>query len=136
MKIVQYAHGEGDFWQVMGPSFASAKVQRELGVPMTSDESTTWFVAKDGNDVAGFGAVRMLKSGVAELRHAYVFEPYRQQGIYAQLLDARLQFARQAGATSCRATVAPALQQHYAGAGFTETRLQGRYVHFEMRLEA
>lgn len=136
MKIQQYGHGELNFWQVMGPNFASAKVQRDLGVPMTSDEATTWFVAMDGETVAGFAAVRLTKSGVAELKHAYVFEPYRQQGVYAQLLDARLRFARQVGATSCRATVAPAIQQHYADAGFTETRRQGRYVHFEMRLGA
>lgn len=136
MIIQQYAHGEKDFWQVMGPSFASARVQRELGVPMTSDDDTTWFVAMDGGEVAGFAAVRLAKAGVAELRHAYVWEPHRQQGLYKQLLDARLQFARQAGCTAARATVAPALQQHYADAGFTETRRQGRYVRFEMRLGA
>lgn len=136
MRIERYAHGERDFWQVMGPSFVSAKVQRELGVPMTSDEATTWFVVMDGDVVAGFAAVRALKNGVAELKHAYVFEPYRNQGVYTKLLQARLDFAREAGCTNCRATVAPALQHHYAEAGFHESRRNGRYVHFEKQLGA
>lgn len=136
MRIERYAHGERDFWQVMGPHFASARIHRELGIPMTSDESCTWFIALADGAVAGFAAVRVLKNNVTELKHAYVFESYRQQGVYTQLLHARINFAREAGCTSCRATVAPALQHHYAEAGFAEGRQQGRYTHFELHLGA
>src|SRR5690606_14480012 len=54
MEIRQYKHGEGDFWQRMGPFLASAAVRRELGAPITSDETTTWWLAVDGDWTLGF----------------------------------------------------------------------------------
>ncbi len=136
IKIKHYFHGEGDFWHRMGHCFASALIQRELGVPLTSDEACTWFLAFDGDALAGFAAIKLLKGDVAELKHSYVFPAYRNNGVYTLLLRARLDYVRQTKCTLCRATVAPALQQHYAEAGFTEVRRQGRYVRFEIRLGA
>src|SRR5690606_34498153 len=103
MEIRQYKHGEGDFWQRMGPFLASAAVRRELGAPITSDETTTWWLALDGEQTLGFVAARR-RAGGWEFRHDYVVLEAREQGVYRALFQARLESCAQTGGT-VRATV-------------------------------
>lgn len=128
-KIALYRHGEADFWQRMGPMFASAQVRRELGAAMTSDESYVWWVALDGDVVAGFAAMEVGK-GVCHLRHAYVDAAYRGQGLYRRLFDARLAAAVETGLRIRVVVNARSLamaQEH----GFVEVGRRGQYTVME-----
>lgn len=59
MKIEKYQHGEANFWQIMGPMFASEEVYKaQGGYPMFSAPSTTWYLAFDGGELIGWVAIR------------------------------------------------------------------------------
>jgi len=125
MKVIRYAHGEKDFWQIMGPCFASAEIRRHLGVPLTSDEGYVWFLAMNGVELSGFAAVKAQKNGICEFKHAYIFGDYRKNGLYTKLLKARLDYAKEIGCTTCKATVAPALRESTSPPGSPRYKTQG-----------
>lgn len=72
MKIKKYVHGQDDFWQVMGPMFASEKVYKaQDGYPMFSDPSTTWYLAFDQGKLIGWIAIQ-LKAKRLDIRFQYI----------------------------------------------------------------
>jgi N-acetylglutamate synthase-like GNAT family acetyltransferase len=135
MQIKKYKHGAGDFWQRMGPFFASAEVQRELGVRMSSDEAHTWWVAVDEDAVAGFAAAEAQKNGIVVLRHAWIRPEYRENGIYEQLFDRRLADLKVEGHTHFRVTTKGTALQLIKRKGFTETGGRGSYTTLELITE-
>lgn len=57
MKIQKMSQNDEGFWDLMGPFFASAEVQRKLKTSMLSDNAHAWFVAiEDGNVLLCLGA--------------------------------------------------------------------------------
>ena len=126
MNVKRYAHGEGDFWQRMGPFLASAQVRRELGVAITSDEKTVWWLAIDGSDILGFCAAR-VQGDVCHLRHDYVVPGARGNGIYRALFSARLEGCQGMGKVM-RATVSKNSLPQYLGSGFVATGTRGQYT--------
>ncbi len=136
ITIQKYAHGEGDFWQRMGPYFASARVQRELGVRMSSDEAHTWWVAVDEEgEVAGFAAAEAQKNGIVVLRHAWVRPEHRENGIYERLFDRRLADLREAGHTHFRVTTKGEALKLIERKGFEETGGRGSYTTLELKVD-
>ena len=129
MEIKQYAHGEGDFWCKMGPFFASRQVRNELGIAMSSDESYTWFVAFNGDEVVGFAAVE-ITGGTAVLRHAYVNPANRANGIYAKMLEARM-VSGKGRASLIKVTANVDSIEHLRGHGFTAVSTRGQYTNME-----
>lgn len=85
VKVERYNQEDEGFWGLMGRYFASAKVKRELGVAMSSDETYSWFVAFKDGDLAGFCAMSPEKHG-SRLRHVYVLPEHRSNGIATQLV--------------------------------------------------
>ena len=72
MKIKKYCHGEGDFWQVMGPMFASEEVYKaQGGYPMFSDSSTVWYLAFEGDELIGWIATQP-KANRVNIRFQYL----------------------------------------------------------------
>lgn len=134
MEIRQYSHGEGDFWQRMGPFLASAAVRRELGVPITSDETTTWWLAIDGEQTIGFVAARMRKN-VCEFRHDYVIPEARESGVYRALFKARLEWAAQSEASVAKSTVNARSLPLYKEHGFDPISRRGQYTVVEKELK-
>lgn len=57
-------------------------------------------LAFDGELMIGFGSICHLGAGNMELDSAYVSPQYRKRGVYNQLLQERIEFARQRGANS------------------------------------
>lgn len=136
MKIVRYRHGEGDFWQRMGPFLVSAAVRRELGVPITSDEETEWWLAIGEDDrTIGFAAARRRKD-VCELRHAYVIPEARGKGVYRRLCEARLEACRNSNSRVARCTVNEKSLPIYLELGFKPVSTRGQYTTVEKELEA
>jgi putative acetyltransferase len=79
----------------------------------------------------GCGAVRLIESGVAEIKRMYVEPTVRGRRVGRQIVDALEAHARQLGAkrivleTGPRQPDAIAMYQH---AGFTEIPLYGEYI--------
>lgn len=136
LRIVRYQHGEGDFWQRMGPFLVSSAVRRELGTAITSDEHTVWWLAiDDENRAIGFAAARCRKD-VCEMRHAYVIPEARGQGVYHALCEARLSECREWGARIARATVNARSLPVYLDLGFRPVSTRGQYTIVEKELTA
>lgn len=124
--IREYQHGEGDFWQLMGPFFASATIRRELGRPLSSDENYVWWISLDGGKVTGFGAIRQ-KRKVVEFCHAYVFPSCRGQGIYREIVRQRLEYCMEHGHDQIRAVVTAGSRPELEKQSFLCVRKRGRY---------
>ena len=134
MKIKKYDHAQRGFWQRMGPFFASASVQRELGVRMTSDDSYTWWLALDeSSGVAGFAAAEEQKNGVVILRHAWVRREHRENGIYEDLFDRRLSDLKDAGHDRFRVTTKGNALELIKRKGFEEAGGRGSYTTLELK---
>lgn len=135
MNIKKYEHGARGFWQRMGPFFASARVQRELGVRMASDDSYTWWLAlSESGDVAGFAAAQEQKNGVVILRHAWIQPEYRENGIYEALFDRRLGDLKEDGHDRFRVTTSGNALALIKRKGFEETGGRGSYTTLELDL--
>lgn len=132
MKIKRYKHGEGDFWNLMGPFFASAAVRRELEIAMSSDENYIWFLALDGGAVIGFAALEM-NGEVAILRHAYVVPERRANGIYVKILAARLDYAK-TRASLLKVTADPEMTETLKAQGFEVVSHRGKFSMLELRV--
>lgn len=89
MKVEKMVQTDEGFWFLMGPFFASAKVKRELGIAMSSDESYTWFLALDKGEVLGFCAMTKERKG-SRLRHVYVVEEHRKRKVATQVVGVAL----------------------------------------------
>lgn len=128
MEIRRYEHGEGDLWQRVGQFLVSAAVRRELGTPITSDESTVWWVAvNEAGETVGFVTARRRKD-VWEFRHDYVASAARGRGVYEQLFEARLREWLASEASMARATVNERSLPLYQRHGFKPVGQRGQYV--------
>ena len=131
IRIERCDHGEDDFWERLGPYFASRDVERELGVSLTSDESHTWWLAFDNGSLVGFAAAERLKNGTNILRHAWIEPEWRGEGIHEELVDRRLEDLTEAGETDFRVTVTDDGIERYQNRGFEEARTRGQYTILE-----
>lgn len=79
-------------------------------------------IARDGDQLAGCGALRPLRPGVVELRRLWVRKPYRKQGVGKLITEALIAWARQAGHHAVRLETLSVMTQAetlFRGAGFT-----------------
>lgn len=128
MEIRRYEHGEGDLWQRVGAFLVSTAVRRELGGPISSDETTVWWLAiDDDGDTVGFVTARRRKD-VWEFRHDYVTPSARGKGVYERLFRSRLQEWIASGAPAARATVNEHSLSVYEHYGFKAVGQRGKYV--------
>jgi GNAT superfamily N-acetyltransferase len=78
-------------------------------------------IARDGEELAGCGALRPLRPGIVELRRLWVRKPYRKQGVGKLITDALIARARSAGHGSIRLETLSVMSQAEAlfrGLGF------------------
>lgn len=128
MEIRRYEHGEGDLWQRVGAFLVSAAVRRELGAPITSDETTVWWLAiNETGETIGFVTARRRKD-LWEFRHDYVTPTARGQGVYDQLFEARLWEWLASRTSVARATVNERSLPMYERHGFRPVGQRGQYV--------
>jgi hypothetical protein len=71
MKIKKMSQNDEGFWNLMGPFFASAEIQKKLKVSMASDVNHSWFVAVQDGSVCGFLALLPDKGKVFRIRYVY-----------------------------------------------------------------
>lgn len=117
MKIEKWTHKKWEFWNALGPFFASASVRRELGAPMNSDDDTVWLIAFEGKTVIGFAAVRG-----GEIHHEWLDEDHRTKANWMKLLKE----VRAAGGTAV--TASESLKGYYKALGFEEAGQRGKYT--------
>jgi hypothetical protein len=123
--IVQKINQEDeDFWQLMGRHFASAKVKRDLGVAMSSDESYTWLLAMEKGRVVGFCAIVPVKD-YEQIKHLYSIDG--DAAVLSKILKVVAK-----GKQPKRAIVSPEELPVWESQGFTKTgKLKGRYIEVE-----
>lgn len=124
---------DGDeFWQSMGRFFASRELATELGGPVYDGNDYTWVVTTRGDEVVGFGAVRMHKNGTAFLDWSWVDPGHRKKGLYRKMLAVRIHLARELGATKLRtATRSDHVRGVFEGEGFEKSYDRGEWTYYE-----
>lgn len=134
--ITHYHHDDAGLWSAIGKYFASAELRKELGGPMSSNDNYHWFVSSHKGEINGFAALEIKKSGVW-FRHSYVFESSRNNGVYGELLKARMNFCQQQGVDivpmiTCVATgdSLPSLQK----IGFKVISERGKYTTLRLKM--
>jgi len=125
--LEEYKHTDKQLWWVLGSLVTSRTIRKELGIVISSDDNYTWWVAKWEGIVVGFGAVALRKE-VATLYHSYVFENFRNRGIYSLMLKRRVEFIKTQKNIKKIVTTAtkyskPILEKF----GFYETSKRGKY---------
>lgn len=123
IKVEQFNQEDEGFWELMGRYFASAKVKRDLGIAMNSDETYQWFLAFIGDRLAGFCALSPAKTGT-DLKHLYVVEG---EGVETQLLGCAIA----AASKPLRATVREDEFALYEKQGFKVVKRRGQYIQIE-----
>ena len=111
---------------LLGNLFDSKEIKKAFGRPVGNDDTYTWIVAMDGDNVAGFAAIRIAKNGNAELRHTYVLPAYRNRGIARHMTDLRMDIAKAEGVKLVRTTIDPARLAKYPG--FAEDIRKGKWM--------
>ncbi len=115
------------FWSLAGWFFASREVEKEIGAPIHNDSGMVWIVAEIDGHCVGLAALQIKKT-TGHLKHAYVCPEWRGQGIYKQLLKARMEYMIDKGITeiisTCNDNSLPILLKY----GFEEIGKRGRYT--------
>jgi putative acetyltransferase len=78
-------------------------------------------VARDGDQLAGCGALRPLRPGIVEMRRLWVRRPYRKQGVGKMIIEALVAWSRSAGYRSVRLETLSVMSQAetlFRGLGF------------------
>jgi len=70
------------------------------GMSWSNGEHVHWVFASLSGNAVGCCSL-LLKNGDARFKSAVVLPPYRNMGVYRQLVDLRLQLARDLGAINC-----------------------------------
>lgn len=126
IRIVTITNTDPRFYPLLGPYLSRRAIVRELGFPVYDDDGKLWFVALDGEQVAGFVGLR-IEHGRAVFCSDYVRPEYRQQGIYSHLMAERIAFAT-GKAPTATAVVTKAGRHAYERHGFTATRERRNYT--------
>lgn len=126
LRIERMINTDPGFYQILGPFLSRRSIVRDLGDPVWDDDGKFWFVALDGNAVAGFAGLRS-----EETKHvfcsAYVLPVCRRQGVYTLLVDERIKILAQSprpAVATARTVAVPALMK----VGFTVVSQTERYA--------
>lgn len=131
-EIITLRHGEGEFWNLIGPFAFSRAVRRELEIAMSSDENYIWLIAVQDGDVLGFAALE-IDGDTAVFRHAYVVPAHRSDGLYGELLAARMTLARQ-HAKQAKVSTHGDNVAIFERMGFKTETMRGKWHYMEMTL--
>lgn len=128
IEIVKMSHADDKrlFFSYMGEFFASKKIRAELGDCMSSDDSYTWWIAKNSDDeVMGFCAAEIKK--IITLKHAYVLPEHRHLKLYNKLMSARMKYLKRQKKVM-KVVASPDSVGVLSKRGFVKTGERGRYT--------
>ncbi len=128
VRVVTMTNEDERFYRLLGPFLARRAVIAELGAPPYDDAGKIWFIALDGEQVAGFAGLR-FNGQQAVFCSDYVLPEHRRHGIHHQLTAARLEYI-QGQAHSAVATVTTEGRRTYERLGFTPTGRSGQMKHY------
>lgn len=128
MRIDVYRHGDNALWLAIGPFLCDRTVHKELGGPIYSLATTTWLVARNGDEsVIGFASLRN-DGKAAWLDYAYVVPTTRSKGVFARLSIEREKIAKDLK-LPLRTVVRQARWKHYRGRGWKIVTTRGSWIH-------
>ena len=126
VNIEVFAARPKQFWVTMGPYFARRDVRKEMPY-LIDDDSYVWFIAWDGDVMAGFAAAHVVAQFKAVLHSLYVVEAYRKKTVGKQLMEYRLKWATDAGCDLAESVCNAKTKPIYEKAGFAEASKRGSY---------
>lgn len=127
IKIIRVEHGKDELFTKVAYASLNERVQKELGYPLKSQLGQTWFIAIDGDDLAGFCSFKVIGNRI-NLCHAYVFRLYRNAGIYRKLFKERDEYLSKFKSDQY-AICTPLSLKTYTNNGFIITKRLKNYIH-------
>lgn len=131
MKIETYIHGssrDSALWAALGPFLVNREVVAELGgLPIYSAPGMHWFIAREGDRVVGFSAMRLAPKAVW-YDYGYVVPDRRGQGVFAALGKVRDAEAAHSSAP-VRAVIREDRWKHYRQRGWKIASRRGSWLH-------
>lgn len=131
IKIFEPGHNKSEFYGYMGDAFSMPDVKKELPY-IGNTKDSVWFLAFDGENLAGFMAVENTKGKVV-FKSGYVYPEYRERGVFREIFKAGSNYAtsKYPGAPYITACATPCLMKLLTRYGFKETRRTKNYVFME-----
>ncbi len=86
MDIVCINNKDNRFYSLMGPFLARRKIEKEIGYKIYDDDDKEWFVALEGNAVAGFCYRTEKPKETFQIGSCYTVEEYRRKEVFKRLL--------------------------------------------------
>jgi len=128
-RIIEVERNDPRFWLIIGPLCAEPSVRKEVGGPISVLPGDRWFVAlgADGQAIA-CGVLRRGKPGEAALAHAWVHPDHRRNSLHAELLERRIDAAREDGLRKLHTVASPEARSNYERHGFVETGKRGKFT--------
>lgn len=131
MKIDTYIHGSSNdsaLWMALGPFLVNREVVAELGgIPIYSVPGMHWFIAREGDRVVGFAAMRLTPKAVW-YDYGYVVPGRRGAGVFTALAHARDIEASHTRTPRC-AVIRVERLKHYKARGWKVTSVRGAWRH-------
>ena len=132
VKIVHVMHGDPELWELLGESFCSREVHKELGGPIYSSAGTHWWIAIERGRMIGFASMRPTTAAVW-LDYGFVVESARDKGIFTRLAELRLDLAAADHPDlPLRVAVRAERWSHYRARGWKKSSQRGAWVYGEL----
>lgn len=124
-----------NFWNMMGPMFASREVQKSLGDHMYDEESIIWIIKHEDENVIAFCCLKETSKTIM-YKHDWVNPEMRGNGSYKQVFRLRESEAkaRFAGKTAQIITRNKEQFEMLIKNGFEENGTRGSFTVFKKQL--
>jgi GNAT superfamily N-acetyltransferase len=131
IKIFEPGYNKREFYGYMGDAFSMPDVKKELPY-IGNTKNAVWFLAFDGDDLAGFMAVENSKGKVV-FKSGYVYPEYREKGVFREIFEAGSSYAASKfpGLPYITACATPNLLNMLNRYGFKEVRKTKNYTFME-----
>lgn len=132
VKIRRLNNQDAEFYPLLGPFLARREVVDAVGGPLWDDDEKQWFVAMEGRQVAGFGAV-LVSGENASLCSDYLVPGVGHAEVRDLLIAARMEWL--AGRAKCARVMAGTREREaYERAGFESGRSTANFTRMERAL--
>jgi len=131
IKIFEPGYNKSEFYGHMGDALSMPELKKELPY-IGNTQNSVWFLAFDGENLAGFMAVENSKGKVV-FKSGYVYPEYRQNGVFREIFEAGVNYATSKfpGLPYITACATPNLLKLLNRYGFKEIRKTKNYIFME-----
>jgi predicted GNAT family acetyltransferase len=120
MNIIETNCKNKNFYSLIGPFLGSKQVHQELGEAICVNDEQEWLFVMEGKKLIAFSSY-VIKNKKMKLCYSYVEKSHREKGIFTNLLQKKIEIAKQKGCLQIEAVVTKMSIDIYEKADFCIT---------------